>query len=58
MHAELIEVDAGVMRVDRRDELQVGRVEDGSTHRRSHPPAGSEDSYANHPAAPFGVTTD
>ena len=58
VHAELIEIDARMMRIDRGDELEIGRVEHGSTDRRSHPPAGSEDSDANHPAAPFGVATD
>ena len=48
VHAELIEVDAGVMRVDRGDELHVGRVEHGLAHRRAHAPAGTEHPDADH----------
>ena len=40
--AELADVDADVVRVDRRDELEAGVVADGLADRHSHPAARAE----------------
>ena len=47
-NAELLQVDAGVQRVDRRDELHVGRVVYRPAHRRAHTPGRAEHADLDH----------
>ncbi len=48
----LAQVDAGVERIDRRDELELGIVAHRLAHGRAHPATGAEHSYAHHGARP------
>src|SRR5207245_8798468 len=58
LDAELPEVDADVVRVDRRDELQLRVVDDGTAHGRAHASGGAEDADLDHRVTvPTGPTT-
>ena len=45
---DLPQVEAGVVRVDGGDQLEVGVGRDGPAHRGAHPAAGPEDPDAQH----------
>jgi hypothetical protein len=48
MDPDLVEVDAGVVRVDGGDELELGVVDDGLADGPAHAPTGSEHTDADH----------
>ena len=51
--AELPEVDTGVMRVDRGDQLELGVVDDRAADGRAHAPAGAEHADLDHARAHY-----
>ena len=51
-HPELVEIDARVVRVDRRDELELGVVEHRPAHGRTHAPTGAEHPDPDHRPEP------
>src|ERR1700722_908837 len=57
LYAELAEIDAGVLRVDRGNELEARRVDHRPAHRRAHAPCGAEYSYPNHASEAYAANS-